>query len=89
MNDVASKEVNGISPIRKIMGIIFFLIAIGWIWQECGGKADNKPVSTEYNCPHCSGMGKRLNNVSGKYGECYSCQGDGKVSQEQYDRLSK
>lgn len=42
-----------------------------------------------YKCPHCDGMGIRYNEIKGDIGKCSSCGGDGNVSREQYDRLSK
>ena len=45
--------------------------------------------SSSYSCPHCDGSGNRINNLTGQYGDCSSCGGDGKVTEEQYNRLSK
>jgi DnaJ-class molecular chaperone len=30
-------------------------------------------------CPHCNGAGERLNNVTGAFGTCNSCEGKGIV----------
>ena len=33
-------------------------------------------------CPHCNGAGERVNNVTGAYGVCNSCQGKGIVPKD-------
>lgn len=45
--------------------------------------------SQNYTCPHCDGNGVRMNNLTGQLGDCSSCGGDGRVTEEQYGRLSK
>ena len=45
--------------------------------------------SSTYACPHCAGLGRRTNNVTGMFGDCSSCGADGQVTQSEYDRLSK
>lgn len=46
-------------------------------------------IGKDYDCPHCYGTGQRTNGVTGQKGSCSSCGGDGHVSKEQYDMLSK
>ncbi len=44
-------------------------------------QSDSQESSSEV-CPHCNGSGERVNNVSGVYGMCSSCQGKGIVSSD-------
>lgn len=82
-----------------IAGVIF--ACIGWGVQKCKGNKSNTAsdsetkteqtitVGSNYDCPHCYGTGQRVNNVTGIKGKCSSCGGDGEVTKDQYDRLSK
>lgn len=66
------------------------------IWSNKGYKPTHNsnsstPSSTNqeyYNCPHCDGKGTRQNEVTGDYKSCSSCGGDGRVTQDQFNRLS-
>ena len=78
--------------------LIYFLFAFSFlIFTSCGGDASNETSmetsvdssSSTYACPHCAGLGRRTNNVTGMFGDCSSCGGDGQVTQSEYDRLSK
>ncbi len=42
-------------------------------------SSDSNESSSEV-CPHCDGAGERINNVSGVYGICATCNGKGIVS---------
>lgn len=76
------------------------LCLIGWSFQYCGDNKSSTPSSSsssnsgsssssEETCPHCHGKGKRYNNVTLDYGTCASCGGDGEVTSQEYERLSK
>lgn len=52
-------------------------------------KDFDKQAVDSYTCPHCAGLGGRVNQVTGHMGKCSSCGGDGLVTEEQYGRLSK
>lgn len=52
-------------------------------------EVSSESTSSSYDCPHCNGTGERMNTITGEYTSCSSCGGDGKVTKEQYDRLSK
>lgn len=86
---------------KKILGALFIMAFIGWTIQKCKGdkstSSSNSETKTEqtitigsnYDCPHCYGTGQRVNNVTGIKGKCSSCGGDGEVSKDEYDHLSK
>ena len=80
--------------------MIFFVSCLSLFQIGCSNskKSEKKSSETEsrsestpssYDCPHCNGTGERMNTVTGEYTSCSSCGGDGKVTKEQYDRLSK
>lgn len=52
-------------------------------------EAYDRQGEDTYTCPHCKGMGVRYNEVTGDIRKCASCGGDGVVTKEQYDRMSK
>jgi len=87
---------------KKILfGFAILIISSLLVFQVgCSGKKSNNKSSSDskvttessqssYDCPHCNGSGERINNVTGEYTTCSSCGGDGKVTKEQYDHLSK
>ncbi len=80
------------------VGAFLVLICFGaskcydWAHNSVGNSNNSSSTqssSVTHDCPHCHGSGQRINNVTGIFGSCSSCGGTGKVSQEQYDRLSK
>lgn len=83
-------------PFRRGASILLIFF-VGIAWMNDGYKSPyssrinkNKSVSSQsYTCPHCNGLGGRTNNITGQFGECSSCGGDGRVTQEQYNRLTK
>lgn len=76
--------------------IYVLLIGASLAFTSCGGsdetttsETSTETVSTTETCPHCSGLGRRTNQVTGEFTDCSSCGGDGKVTSEQYNSLSK
>jgi hypothetical protein len=55
--------------------------------SSSGDIEETVSSSEEVQCPHCDGAGQRMNQISGQYGDCASCGGDGMVSSD--NRLSK
>lgn len=47
-----------------------------------------KSVET-YPCVHCDGSGRRVNQLSGTFGKCSSCDGKGKVDKYKHDHFVK
>lgn len=82
---------------NTVIGAVIILAFVGWSIQKCnkpkahteGSSNSIQTQSSDYACPHCSGLGKRINTVTGQYRSCGSCGGDGRVTQNQYDHLSK
>ena len=71
-------------------------VSVSLLAASCGGGEETLPtnnsqesISTTETCPHCSGLGRRVNQITGQMGDCSSCDGDGQVSSDQYNRLSK
>lgn len=86
---------------KLLIGCMIFLVScLSWMQMGCSNNKTSKKSSSEteassestqssYDCPHCNGTGERMNTITGEYTSCSSCGGDGKVTKEQYDRLSK
>lgn len=90
----------GLSMIGSAIAIIGISLFVSYLVQppkpensgSDGGayvKSLRKENDDSYTCPHCNGMGVRYNQIKGDIDKCASCGGDGKVTSEQYDRLSK
>lgn len=79
----------------KKVKILVMTFGMG-VLMSCSDSQNNQTesgiretVSTTEDCPHCNGIGERANSITGNFTSCSSCGGDGKVTQEQYGRLSK
>lgn len=51
--------------------------------------AENSTSNQTYTCVHCDGTGKRVNQLTGVYGKCASCDDTGKVDQFKHDHFVK
>lgn len=73
-------------------GLFKFCNSIDWnnrpsYSAPSNSSKDDDIYSTDYSytCKHCGGNGQRLNQLSGEYGRCSSCQGRGKVNKWQFE----
>lgn len=78
---------------NTVIGAVIMIAFGAWAFQKCNKPSpptqESSTQTSDYACPHCSGLGKRTNNVTGQFTKCSSCGGDGRVTQSQYDHLSK
>ncbi len=73
-------------------GLFKFCNSIDWnskpsYTAPANSSKDDDIYSTDYSytCKHCGGNGQRLNQLTGNYGKCSSCNGRGKVNKWQYE----
>ena len=73
----------------KKISFLFCIIFISLILSSCGDTSNESSESgntteeaTHDVCPHCNGAGERVNNMTGAYGVCNSCQGKGIVPKD-------
>lgn len=80
------KNIYNISKSILFFGILITSLTACDNKENSSSKTPEKSVS--HTCPHCSGSGSRTNNITGKFGKCSSCGGDGNVTEKEYNRLS-
>jgi DnaJ-class molecular chaperone len=69
---------------KKLL-IVSCTLLMSLILSSCRGSSTESSQNelseepTHDVCPHCNGAGERLNNVTGVFGTCNSCEGKGIV----------
>ncbi|MBK7970931.1 MAG: hypothetical protein IPK08_19545 [Bacteroidetes bacterium] len=73
-----------------ITPFLFILILLGCHSGSIDSHSENsKQAATQetYVCDHCYGTGYRVNQLTGEYGDCSTCNGTGNVDKYNHERL--